>query len=419
MTNYKYVIIGGGTSAGYAAQEFVKQAVPPGELCIVSAEKILPMNRPPLSKDYLKDADNDDGILINEKDFYELRGIDVKLETCARAVDFNAKTVDLHTGETLHYDKLLIATGSRLRRLDAPGNNLQNIFYLRNITHSDHIRQRATEVQTAVVIGGGYIGTETAASLTQHNVKVTMVLPEDHILAKFATSDIAGFFQQKFRERGIQFIFHDSAVAFEGDDRVQQVILKSGKRIAADMVVLGIGVEPSVKIFENTGLKINKAIVVNEFCETNIPDVYAAGDVTEFPDLIFEKSRHIEHWQNAFEQGRHVARVMMGIREPYFFLPYFFSDVFEYSYEFFGDAQTADVARNRGNLATGDFSTWWFDGYRLVAAFIMSTRPEAEGKKARDWIVQKTYIDKDKIDNAEIPIEIMELHTRTDQDSIV
>ena len=419
MTSYKYVILGGGTTAGFAAAEFVKQGVPPGELCIVSNENILPMNRPPLSKEYLQDEDKDDGILINKKDFYELRGVDVKLETWAQAVDFVAKTVDLNSNETLHYDKLLIATGSQLRYLDVPGNDLENIFYLRDITHSDAIRECAADAETAVVIGGGYIGTETAASLTAHDVKVTMVLPEDHILAKFAPSDIAELFQKKFREKGIDFIFNDLATAFEGDGKVQEVLLKSGKRLQADMVVVGIGVVPALKLFKETNLKIDKAIVVNEFCETNIPDVYAAGDVAEFPDFIFDKLRHVEHWENAFEQGEHVARVMMGIREPYFFLPYFFSDIFEYSYEYFGDPETADAVVNRGDVSSGDFSTWWLDGNKVVAAFIMSTRPDAERKKVRDWIIQKSYINKDKIGDANIPVEELELYTRTDQDTIV
>ncbi len=412
MKNYKYVIIGGGTTAGYAAKEFVELGVPTGELCIVSAESILPMNRPPLSKDYLKDGDEDGEVLINEKDFYQLRGVDVKLETCARAVNFGDKTVDLDNGQTLHYDKLLIATGSKLRHLGVQGGNLDNIFYLRNIKHSDKIRETAKEVDRAVVVGGGYIGTETAASLTDLGVKVTMVVPEDRLLSKFATADIASFFQQKFRQKGIEIIFHDEVTGFHGQDKVEEVELKSKKRLTTDMVVVGIGVEPGVKIFENSRLNINTGIVVNEYCETNIPDVFAAGDVVEFPDLIFGKMRHVEHWEHAFEQGQHVARVMTGKREPYVFLPYFFSDVFDLSYEYFGDNETADVARNRGDVEKGDFSTWWFDGNRLVAAFVMSTRPEEEGKHAREWIKNKMNIDKARIDDPDTELRNLVMNTK-------
>ncbi|MFW5705899.1 MAG: NAD(P)/FAD-dependent oxidoreductase, partial [Bacteroidota bacterium] len=246
----------------------------------------------------------------------------------------------------------------------------------------------------------------------QLGAKVTMIVPENRLLPMFATADIASFFQQKFRQEGIEIIFNDEVIALHGDGKVEEVELKSKKRLKADMVVAGIGVEPEVKLFEGTRLNINTGIVVNEYCETNIPDVYAAGDVVEFPDMIFDKMRHIEHWEHAFEQGTHVAKVMTGKREPYIFLPYFFSDVFEYSYEYYGDNETADVARNRGDMERGDFSTWWFDGQRLVAAFVMSTRPEEEGKFAREWIKNKMNIDKDKIDNTDVEMKDLVLNTQ-------
>ncbi|MFP4470671.1 MAG: NAD(P)/FAD-dependent oxidoreductase [Bacteroidales bacterium] len=412
MKSYKYVILGGGTTAGYAAKEFVEQGVPSGELCIISAESILPMNRPPLSKDYLKDDDNDDWLLINKKDFYQLRGVDVLLETCAMAVDFGDRKIKLDNDEIIKYEKLLIATGSALRTLSVKGSNLDNVYYLRNVKHSDRIREAAKNAERAIVLGGGYIGTETASGLVQLGAKVTMIVPENRLLPMFATADIASFFQQKFRQEGIEIIFNDKVIALHGDGKVEEVELKSKKRLKADMVVAGIGVEPEVKLFEGTRLNINTGIVVNEYCETNIPDVYAAGDVVEFPDMIFDKMRHIEHWEHAFEQGTHVAKVMTGKREPYIFLPYFFSDVFEYSYEYYGDNETADVARNRGDMERGDFSTWWFDGQRLVAAFVMSTRPEEEGKFAREWIKNKMNIDKDKIDNTDVEMKDLVLNTQ-------
>lgn len=412
MKKYKYIILGGGTTAGYAAKEFVEQGFPKGELCIVSAESILPMNRPPLSKDYLKDKSEDDEILINENDYYELNGIDVKLKTCARGVNFGDKQIELDNGETVQYEKLLIATGSALKKLHIDNGDLDNIFYLRNIKHSDKIREAAKKVKKAVVIGGGYIGTETAAVLNQHGLKVTMIVPEDRILARFATADIASFFQNKFRDKGIDIIFHDEAVKFSGNDAVKAVELKSGKKLETDMVVAGIGVEANTKIFEETRLNINEGIVVNEYCETNLPDVYAAGDVAEFPDVIFDKTRVVEHWEHAFEQGQHAARVMTGTREPYIFIPFFFSDVFDYSYEYFGDQETADTAINRGDIEKGDFSTWWVDGNRVVAAFIMASRPEVEGKSARRWIKNKTNIDKDKIHNPENDLREVVLNTK-------
>ncbi|MBE0662979.1 MAG: FAD-dependent oxidoreductase [Bacteroidales bacterium] len=397
MKNYKYIIIGGGTTAGYAAKEFAEQGIQKGELCIVSTESILPMNRPPFSKGYLRDGKNTEEILIKEKEFYLKNGIDVLLETTVKAVNFGHKKLDLGDGQVLGYEKLLIATGSQLKRLNIEGKDLDNVFYLRSIKQSDNIREQAAKAQEVVVVGGGYIGTETAASLNQMGLDVTLVLPEERLLSKFASADIAAFFQNAFEKKGVNLVFRESVIKFHGNEKVESVELTSGKMLETDMVVAGIGVRPNINIFENSGLNINKGIVVNEFCETNIENVYAAGDVVEFPDLIFGKIKIIQHWEHAFEQGPHAIRVMTGKREPYVFLPFFFSDVFEYSYEFFGDTEDADEVFNRGNLETGDFSTWWFKGDRLVAAFIMSSRPEEEGKLAREWITNKRDVDKVKI----------------------
>lgn len=411
MKNYKYLIIGGGTTAGYAAEEFINQKIGKNELCIISAESIYPMNRPPFSKDYLRDADEDDEISINEKDFYEKHGVEVKLETYAKDVKYDLKQVELDNGETIGYEKLLIATGSELKRLPVEGSDLKNIFYLRNIKQADNIREQAKNAKHAVIIGGGYIGTETAASMNQLGLKVTMIVPEKKLLSKFATEDISGFFEKEFRNRGIEILFENTVTGFHGNKTVGEVELASGEKIKTDMVVAGIGVKPNVKIFENTGLKIDKGIVVNEFCETNIKDVYAAGDVVYFPDLIFHKMQHSEHWEHAFEQGKHAAKVMTGKREPYTYLPFFFSDVFDYSYEYFGDNEKATIVRNRGNVSKGDFSTWWFDGKKLSAAFVMASRPEEEGKLAREWITNRTNIDLDKITDTGVKLKDLELNT--------
>ncbi|MFW6224141.1 MAG: NAD(P)/FAD-dependent oxidoreductase, partial [Bacteroidota bacterium] len=338
MKNYKYLIIGGGTTAGYAAAEFVEQNIKQGELCIISAEKILPMNRPPLSKDYLKDESNDDELLINDKQFYLNHDIEVMLETTAKEVKFAEKKVVVDSGEEIGYEKLLIATGSSVIHPGLENENLENIFYLRNVVHSDKIRVAAEEAKNVVIIGGGYIGTETAAILKEMGLQVSMIIPEDKLLAKFATPEIGEFFRNLFREKGVDLYFKEEANGFEGREKVEMVKMGSGRDLPADLVVVGAGVRPNVTLFEDTHLNINQGIVVDEYCQTNIPDVFAAGDVVEFPDVVFDKIRHVDHWENAFEQGKHAARVMTGKFERYNFLPFFFSDVFEYSYEFFGDS---------------------------------------------------------------------------------
>ncbi len=358
MKKYKYIIIGGGTTAGYAAIEFIRQGIKKGDLCIVSAESILPMNLSPLSKEYLKDKNQDDELLINHKEFYEQNGIDVLIKTIVKEVKFDEKIIELDDGESLQYEKLLIATGSKSTQPDISNENFENIFYLRNVKHSDKIRERAEDAENAVVVGGGYLGTETASVLTELGVKVTMIFPEDKLLAKFASDYIANFFKEKFSEKRVVILFGEEVSGFYGNEEVEEVVLKSGKRVKTDMVIIGIGVEPNLKMFKDSHLNINTGIVVNKFCETNIPDVYAAGEVAEFPDILFDKIHHVENWEHAFEQGKHAAKVMTGKLDPYTFLPFFFFDV---SYEYFGDNKTATDIINRGELEEGDFSNWWFN----------------------------------------------------------
>ncbi|MFW5778167.1 MAG: NAD(P)/FAD-dependent oxidoreductase [Bacteroidota bacterium] len=407
MKNYKYVIIGGGTTAGYAAKEFTEQGIGYGELCIISDENILPMNRPPFSKNYLVDPEQDEEIPVNDRNFYSEHGIEVLTETITESVDLNKKEVTLESGEIVRYEKLLIATGSEVIIPEVENDHLnENVFYLRTKTDADQIRKKAKQSKKVVVAGGSYIGTETAASLSQMGLKVTMVVPEDKLLARFATDEISNFFVNLFREKGIEIIFNEKVVKFEGEsNRVNSVVLGSGRSLDTDMVIMGTGVEPAVNIFRDTDLSINYGIIVNRYLETNIPDVYAAGDVVIFPDIIFDKINHVEHWQNAFDQGKHAAKVMTGHQEPYIFEPYFFSDIFDLSYEYFGDNELYTDIKIRGNLETGDFSIWWFDLNRLVAAFIMGKRPDAEREKAKEWIRNKQSINMHEISNGESKLE--------------
>ncbi|MFW6328293.1 MAG: NAD(P)/FAD-dependent oxidoreductase, partial [Bacteroidota bacterium] len=347
---------------------------------------------------FLKDEMEQKEILINEKSFYEENGIDIELETSAKSVNFGKKSIQLDNDEEIIYDKLLIATGAKLRRLKIKGSELEGVFYLRSIDQSKSIKEYAKSHNKAVVVGGQYIGSELAAGLKTLGTEVDFVFPEDRMLSKFATADIAGFFQNYYRDKGINILPNDEIIQIMGDSKVKQVELRSGKKLHTEMVVAGIGVEPFVDLFKNTGLNLNDGIVVNEYCETNIPDVYAAGDVARFPDFIFDKMRRIEHWENAFEQGKHAAAVMSGRRERYEFLPYFFSDVFDLSYEFFGDTEDADSYFYRGNIDSGNFSTWWFRSDILQAAFIMGERPDEEREKAREWIKNKTILNAEEIE---------------------
>lgn len=402
MSSYRYVILGGGLAAGYAAQAYADVGGVQGELQIISVEEIVPYERPPLSKDFLAGDESVDEILINAPDFYREHGIDVRLGTRVDRVDLQEKV--LHAGdERFGFEKLLIATGSHLRRLDVPGTDLENVFYLRRIGQSRAIRAAAEEAQQAVVVGGSFIGMEVASVLQSSGVTTTMVFPESRVWEAFFTPRMSEFFENYYRDRGVHFVKNAEIARLMGNGRVNHVELGSGQTLSADLVVLGIGVEPNIDIFRDTGLELNNGILVNRFLETNFPGVFAAGDVARYHDTLFDTQRRVEHWDNAYSQGRHAMQVMLGRYEPYVHVPYFFSDVFDLSYEFWGDTQNHNEVVHRGEVESGSFSVWWLKNGRLRAAFIIN-RPDSERELAQTWIERGEPLEADALADAKTPL---------------
>lgn len=399
MDSFRYLILGGGVVAGYAAQAFADADVKPGQVAIISEDSVLPYERPPLSKDYLAGEQQKQEILINDPDFYAENGIQTFLETHITEIDIDDKTLTAEDGRRFGYNKLLIATGSRIRKLDLPGADDEDIYYLRWLDDAKRIRRRYQTVERAIVIGGGFIGMETAAVLASKNVAVTWVFPDEYPLAELFTAEMAQFFSRRYSEEGVTLIPNAMVESFERQDGELVVALDSGMTILAEMALAGIGVEPAIELFEQKGVEIDGGITVNEFLETNIPDLYAAGDVTNYRDLIFDKHRHIEHWDNAVAQGKHAAQVMTGQREPFIHVPYFFSDEFDLSWEFWGDTAGADQVVHRGNVAEGSFSAWWLKADRLIAAFVMD-RPDDEREMAQSWIREGKRISAQMVKNA-------------------
>jgi NADPH-dependent 2,4-dienoyl-CoA reductase/sulfur reductase-like enzyme len=392
MDHFDYVILGGGMVAGYAAKALAEQGLQSGRLAIISPDDVLPYERPPLSKGYLGGRQSKEETLINPDFFYRDNQIEVRLLTAIKQVDLKRLRLTAHSGDEIDCEKLLIATGARPHTLDQPGSELRNIFYLRSMGDSDRIREAAKQARHAVVIGSGFIGMEVAAVLTQQGLKTTMVFPEDRVWAKRFTPETSTFFARYYGDRGVTLLANSQIAAFEGSDRVQGIVLKSGQRISADLVVAGIGVTPVTDILARTEVELENGVLVNEFLETSVQDVYAAGDVANYWDVLFGRRRRVEHWDNAVEQGKHVARVLAGDREPFVHVPYFFSDVFDLSYEFWGDPSDFDQTIHRGDLESGKFSVWWTKGDRLVAAFVMN-RPDEERELAPEWIRAKTPVD--------------------------
>jgi NADPH-dependent 2,4-dienoyl-CoA reductase/sulfur reductase-like enzyme len=404
-SHYKYLILGGGIVAGHAARAFVESGLQPGELGIVSADDLLPYDRPALSKGYLKGEKSEDRILINKPDFYETNGIEVHLNSTVLRADLRGKRLIIRGGGDITFDKLLIATGSKVNKLGVPGANLDGICYLRWHADSLAIRERMATAKRAVVIGGGYISMEVGSVLAEHNVDTTLLLRGARLMdTHFFTPEMSSFFVHYFEARGVKFISGAQVTWFSGTDRVTKVSLSNIQELPADLVVAGLGVEPATELFLASGLTIDRGIVVNEYLETSIPDVYGAGDVIRYPDLIFEKWRHMDHWDNAVESGKHAAKLMSGVeRTAYHYLPYFFSDVFDLSYEFWGDSKGFDQVLYRGDMAGGKFSAWWLKGDRLIAAFVMG-RPDEEREFAQQAIRSRSPVLLERLNKDDKPI---------------
>lgn len=381
--------------AGYAAKELASHGLGPGELRIISADDTLPYERPPLSKGFLSGKDTEEGILINKPEWYEKQGIDLKLRTIIDEIDLTKKRLHADSGEVFEYETLLIATGARARKLDRPGNDLPNVFYLRSLGDSRKIRERAANSKQAVVIGGGFIGMEVASVLSQKNIETSLIIREDRVWSRVFTPAMSEFFERYYLSRGVKLLKNESVASLQGKDRLD-VSLSSGRKISCDMVVAGVGATAVTELFAKSGLAIENGIVVNEYLETNHPDIFAAGDVANYVDKIFDKRRRVEHWDNAVSQGQHWAGVIRGERRPFLHVPYFFSDVFDLSYELWGDSEGATQTIARGDVSSSSFSIWWLKRDRLIAAFVMN-RPDEERQFAPEWIKSKRTISVDQL----------------------
>jgi len=397
MNESRFVILGGGMVAGYAAKQLVEMGLKPGELTILSADSSIPYERPPLSKGFLAGKETEEAIRINPEDFYRKQGIDVKLGCVVSAVDSQHKRLTLKSGGEFGFNKLIIATGARPRTLEIPRAKLRNLHYLRSLDDSKAIQRSAENVKRAVVIGGGFIGMEAAAILSQKGIEVAMILSDDRIWKRLFSPQMSSFFEAYYTARGIRFAKNATVAELRGNETVSSVLLADGQPIACDMVVAGIGVLPVTEVLANSGVDIGDGVMVNEYLETSRPDIFAAGDVANYQDVLFGKRRRVEHWDNAVSQGQHCARALMGERTPFKHVPYFFSDVFDLSYEYWGDSSGADQVVHRGDLDSKSFSVWWLRQKRLVAAFTMN-RPDEERDLAPRWIEARQTLSASKLE---------------------
>jgi NADPH-dependent 2,4-dienoyl-CoA reductase/sulfur reductase-like enzyme len=338
-SDYDYVIVGGGL-AGASAVEGIRERDATGRILIVAEEIHLPYDRPPLSKKLWFGKMQLEGIFLHERSFYETHGVTLALGAAASQLDPAVKTVTVAGGATYGYGKLLLATGCKPRKLDIPGGDLDGICYFRGLDDYLHTKGKAAEGKSAVVIGGGFIGSELAAALNINKLDVTMIFPGELLCDRVLPDYLARAVQQRYREKGVRILATDQPVSFGKSGGRFVTRTAKGVTVESDIVIVGVGVVPELALAQSGGLETGNGIVVNKYLQTSSPGIYAAGDNAFFPYQALGQSMRIEHWDHALTQGKWAGRNMAGAHESYTHQPYFFSDLFEFGYEATGEVDS-------------------------------------------------------------------------------
>jgi 3-phenylpropionate/trans-cinnamate dioxygenase ferredoxin reductase subunit len=366
------LVIVGASLAGATAAATLREEGFDGRVILIGEESTPPYERPPLSKEYFRGEVPFADALVRPEDFYTSNDIETHFGVRATRVDATEKTVELSGGDRIAYDKVLITTGSRNRRFPIPGLDLEGIYDLRTIEDCDRIKKEIVPGRRAAVVGMGFIGSEIASSLRQMGVGVVAVEGGKFPLAKVLGEDIGRIMEHIHRDHGVEMIFEDRVSGFEGTGRVERIVTHGGRRIDCDFAVVGVGVEPVTDVVSGSGINVDNGIVVDEYCRTNVPGVFAAGDVTNHYHPVFRQRMRVEHWHNAMNQGAAAARNMMGRTSVYDEIHWFWSDQYDYNLQYTGFHREWDELTVRGSLKDRDFIAFYVKDGIMVAAVGMN-----------------------------------------------
>jgi 3-phenylpropionate/trans-cinnamate dioxygenase ferredoxin reductase subunit len=378
-----YLLIGGGMAAGNCSR-WLREEGAEDSILLVTREPHPPYNRPPLSKGYMRGEEELKEILFRPDDWWGEQDVELLTRTSVTKLDAGERVATLSNKDEVGFEKALVATGANVRRLRVDGCDLDGIYYLRVIGNSDAIREAAAGAEQAVLIGGSYIGTEVAASLTAgHDVKCSIVMLEDITLERQFGKQVGGYFQKVLEEHGIEVHGGEELERFEGSDgRVGKVVLKSGAELECDMVVVGVGVAPDVTVAKSAGLELGEAggVMCSAGLETSAPGIFAAGDICEYDSPVHGRPLRIEHWDVAFNQGKTAALNMLGRGVEHDVVPYFFSDLADWSsMEYVGPGSGDPVIR--GSMDDGDFTAFYVDDGKVTAALTVGRSDDLEHAK--------------------------------------
>jgi 3-phenylpropionate/trans-cinnamate dioxygenase ferredoxin reductase subunit len=381
MTDAEQIVIVGASLAGATAAETLRSEGWTGGIVLIGSESQLPYERPPLSKGVLLGKDQPEVAQLHDQQWYDDNDIELRLGKTVTAIDSAAHSVTLDDGSQVSYSKLLIATGSRVRRLDVPGGDLPGINYLRTIEESRALTEAYAAKPRVVVVGAGWIGLEAGAAARERGCEVTVVEPQSTALAAVLGEQVGELFADLHRQHGVDLRFDTGVDGFEGTDKVTGVRTSGGEVIPADLVIVGVGVQPNTELASDAGIEVatrenGSGIVTGADLQSSVSNVYAAGDVVRWDHPLFGRFVRVEHWQNAKDTGKSVAKSMLGQEVAHDAIPFFFTDQYDLGMEYAGDVPrgTSYQVVLRGDPASGAYLAFWLgDDGRLLAGMHVNT----------------------------------------------
>jgi 3-phenylpropionate/trans-cinnamate dioxygenase ferredoxin reductase subunit len=375
MSDQERMVIVGASLAGASAAETLRTEGWTGQVVLIGNETELPYERPPLSKGVLLGKDQTEVGQLHDRQWYDDNNIDLRLGTTVTALDTNARTVTLDDDSQVPYDELLIATGSRVRKLDVPGGDLPGVHYLRTAAESQALTDAYAAKPRVVVVGAGWIGLEAAAAARERGCEVTVIEPQSTALAAVLGEKVGSLFADLHRQHGVDLRFDTGVEGFEGSDKVTGVRTSTGEVVPADLVVVGVGVQPNTELAEAAGIEVasrenGSGIVTGPNLQTSAPNVFAAGDVVRWDHPLLGRSIRVEHWSNAKDSGVAAAKAMLGQDVAHDAIPFFFTDQYDLGMEYAGDVPSGASYQVvlRGDPASGAYLAFWLDDENHVLA---------------------------------------------------
>lgn len=390
--------------ASHAATQFVTSLRQEGwedDIRVIGDEPVLPYHRPPLSKDFLAGKKTLEEITLRPRETYEQAGVEFLLGMRVTAIDPAGKKLTLADGATLDYDRLCLATGSRVRTVDLPGVGLEGICYLRSLHDAEQIKEHIRPGGRAVIVGGGYIGLEVAAVLNQLGMNVTVLEMMDRVMQRVTAPEVSEFYTRVHAEEGVTIRCGIRVSGFEGNTQVRQVLCDDGSRYDADLVIIGVGILPNIELAAEAGLKTDNGIVVDACARSSDPDIVAAGDCTFHYNPVYDRMLRLESVQNATDQARVAAAAVCGRETPYNALPWFWSDQYDLKLQIAGLSQGYEEIVVRGDRqGSRSFAVFYLRQGRVIA--VDAVNKAAEFMMGKRLITDKVAVDKNVLGDANI-----------------